>query len=99
MVFIPHFADSEKHWCCSNNPVGNFANDVLWMYFSYFLYDLLLGPICRGKYRLPNAPSDGEKPLYLHISAAAHVRNSILSMILTLQKMIDNLICVSALYY
>lgn len=27
----------------------------------------------RGKYRPPNAPPDGEKPLYLHISAGAHV--------------------------
>lgn len=29
--------------------------------------------IYRGKYRPPNAPPDGEKPLYLHISAGAHV--------------------------
>ncbi|KAK1571070.1 hypothetical protein Q3G72_011566 [Acer saccharum] len=29
--------------------------------------------ITRGKYRPPNALPDGEKPLYLHISAAAHV--------------------------
>ncbi|GKB96685.1 protein RIK isoform X1 [Tanacetum coccineum] len=29
--------------------------------------------ITRGKYRPPNAPSDGEKPLYLHVSAGTHV--------------------------
>ncbi|XP_076939643.1 protein RIK-like isoform X2 [Bidens hawaiensis] len=29
--------------------------------------------ITRGKYRPPNAPSDGEKPLYLHISAGTHL--------------------------
>lgn len=29
--------------------------------------------LCRGKYRLPTAPPDGEKPLYLHISAGTHV--------------------------
>ncbi|XWS32964.1 hypothetical protein CRYUN_Cryun22dG0036300 [Craigia yunnanensis] len=28
--------------------------------------------ITRGKYHPPNAPPDGEKPLYLHISAGAH---------------------------
>ncbi|XP_062106498.1 protein RIK isoform X2 [Humulus lupulus] len=32
--------------------------------------------ITRGKYRLPNAPSDGEKPLYLHISAGAHLKDT-----------------------
>ncbi|XP_010553969.1 PREDICTED: protein RIK isoform X2 [Tarenaya hassleriana] len=32
--------------------------------------------ITRGKYRLPNAPSDGEKPLYLHISAASHLKET-----------------------
>ncbi|KDO72754.1 hypothetical protein CISIN_1g007659mg [Citrus sinensis] len=32
--------------------------------------------ITRGKYRLPNAPPDGEKPLYLHISAGAHVKTA-----------------------
>ncbi|KAK2663277.1 hypothetical protein Ddye_001851 [Dipteronia dyeriana] len=32
--------------------------------------------ITRGKYRLPNAPPDGEKPLYLHISAAAHLKET-----------------------
>ncbi|KAL2898455.1 Protein RIK, partial [Bienertia sinuspersici] len=30
--------------------------------------------ITRGKYRPPSAVPDGEKPLYLHISAGAHVR-------------------------
>lgn len=38
-----------------------------------------LGGIYRGRYRPPNAPSDGERPLYLHISAASHVSISILS--------------------
>lgn len=33
----------------------------------------MLDCLCRGKYRPPNAPPDGEKPLYLHISAGAHV--------------------------
>jgi hypothetical protein len=33
----------------------------------------MLNFLYRGKYRPPNAPPDGEKPLYLHISAAAHV--------------------------
>ncbi|XP_024006898.1 protein RIK isoform X2 [Eutrema salsugineum] len=32
--------------------------------------------ITRGKYRLPSAPPDGEKPLYLHISAAAHLKET-----------------------
>ncbi|KAH9740345.1 protein RIK [Citrus sinensis] len=32
--------------------------------------------ITRGKYRLPNAPPDGEKPLYLHISAGAHLKET-----------------------
>ncbi|KAE8021804.1 hypothetical protein FH972_007665 [Carpinus fangiana] len=32
--------------------------------------------ITRGKYRLPNAPSNGEKPLYLHISAGAHLKDT-----------------------
>ncbi|XP_011000088.1 PREDICTED: protein RIK isoform X2 [Populus euphratica] len=32
--------------------------------------------ITRGKYRPPNAPPDGEKPLYLHISAAAHLKDT-----------------------
>ncbi|XP_071913199.1 protein RIK-like isoform X1 [Coffea arabica] len=32
--------------------------------------------ITRGKYRPPNAPADGEKPLYLHISAAAHLETT-----------------------
>ncbi|XP_019455438.1 PREDICTED: protein RIK isoform X2 [Lupinus angustifolius] len=32
--------------------------------------------ITRGKYRLPNAPNDGEKPLYLHISAGAHIKET-----------------------
>ncbi|XP_062151052.1 protein RIK isoform X5 [Alnus glutinosa] len=32
--------------------------------------------ITRGKYRPPNAPSDGEKPLYLHISAGAHLKDT-----------------------
>ncbi|XP_015867703.3 protein RIK isoform X2 [Ziziphus jujuba] len=31
--------------------------------------------ITRGKYRPPNAPPDGEKPLYLHISAGAHLKD------------------------
>ncbi|KAK9271673.1 hypothetical protein L1049_002036 [Liquidambar formosana] len=30
--------------------------------------------ITRGKYRPPNAVPDGEKPLYLHISAGAHLK-------------------------
>ncbi|CAI9109834.1 OLC1v1009745C1 [Oldenlandia corymbosa var. corymbosa] len=29
--------------------------------------------ITRGKYKPPNTPLDGEKPLYLHISAGAHL--------------------------
>ncbi|KAM3250581.1 protein RIK isoform X3 [Capsicum chacoense] len=33
--------------------------------------------ITRGKYRPPNAPSDGEKPLYLHISAGAHLETTV----------------------
>ncbi|KAJ6421548.1 hypothetical protein OIU84_028843 [Salix udensis] len=32
--------------------------------------------ITRGKYRPPNAPPDGEKPLYLHISAAAQLKDT-----------------------
>ncbi|CAD5324502.1 unnamed protein product [Arabidopsis thaliana] len=32
--------------------------------------------ITRGKYRPPNAPPDGEKPLYLHISAAAQLKET-----------------------
>lgn len=32
--------------------------------------------ITRGKYMPPNAPSDGEKPLYLHISAGAHLETT-----------------------
>lgn len=32
--------------------------------------------ITRGKYRLSNAPSNGEKPLYLHISAGAHLKET-----------------------
>ncbi|KAM0058272.1 putative KH domain containing protein RIK/BLOM7 [Helianthus debilis subsp. tardiflorus] len=32
--------------------------------------------ITRGKYRPPNAPSDGEKPLYLHISAGTHLEST-----------------------
>ncbi|KAK7394415.1 hypothetical protein VNO78_14943 [Psophocarpus tetragonolobus] len=32
--------------------------------------------ITRGKYRSPNAPLDGEKPLYLHISAGAHIKET-----------------------
>ncbi|KAK8565991.1 hypothetical protein V6N13_021061 [Hibiscus sabdariffa] len=32
--------------------------------------------ITRGKYHPPNAPPDGEKPLYLHISAAAHLKET-----------------------
>ncbi|KAJ0245428.1 Protein RIK [Hirschfeldia incana] len=32
--------------------------------------------ITRGKYRPPNALPDGEKPLYLHISAAAHLKET-----------------------
>nr|KYP64744.1 Protein RIK [Cajanus cajan] len=32
--------------------------------------------ITRGKYRPPNAPLDGEKPLYLHISAGAHIKET-----------------------
>nr|KJB40923.1 hypothetical protein B456_007G082800 [Gossypium raimondii]KJB40924.1 hypothetical protein B456_007G082800 [Gossypium raimondii] len=32
--------------------------------------------ITRGKYHPPNAPADGEKPLYLHISAAAHLKET-----------------------
>ncbi|XP_059670435.1 protein RIK isoform X2 [Cornus florida] len=33
--------------------------------------------ITRGKYRPPNAPPDGEKPLYLHISAGAHLKDTV----------------------
>ncbi|CDY38575.1 BnaA05g13040D [Brassica napus] len=32
--------------------------------------------ITRGKYRFLNAPLDGEKPLYLHISAASHLKET-----------------------
>lgn len=32
--------------------------------------------ITRGKYRPPNAPSDGEKPLYLHVSAGTHLETT-----------------------
>ncbi|XVF58428.1 hypothetical protein PTKIN_Ptkin07bG0066100 [Pterospermum kingtungense] len=32
--------------------------------------------ITRGKYHPPNAPPDGEKPLYLHISAGAHLKET-----------------------
>ncbi|XP_050227694.1 protein RIK isoform X2 [Mercurialis annua] len=32
--------------------------------------------ITRGKYRPPNAPPDGEKPLYLHISSGAHLKDT-----------------------
>ncbi|MED6207665.1 hypothetical protein PIB30_037877 [Stylosanthes scabra] len=32
--------------------------------------------ITRGKYRPPNALADGEKPLYLHISAGAHIKET-----------------------
>ncbi|CAN0857807.1 Protein RIK [Linum grandiflorum] len=32
--------------------------------------------ITRGKYRSPNAPADGEKPLYLHISAGAQLKET-----------------------
>ncbi|KAB1211519.1 Protein RIK [Morella rubra] len=32
--------------------------------------------ITRGKFRPPNAPPDGEKPLYLHISAGAHLKDT-----------------------
>ncbi|KAJ4707305.1 putative RIK [Melia azedarach] len=32
--------------------------------------------ITRGKYRPPNAAPDGEKPLYLHISAGAHLKET-----------------------
>lgn len=33
----------------------------------------ILNCLYRGKYRPPNASTDGEKPLYLHISAGANV--------------------------
>ncbi|XWS44396.1 hypothetical protein CRYUN_Cryun15aG0041500 [Craigia yunnanensis] len=32
--------------------------------------------ITRGKFHPPNAPPDGEKPLYLHISAGAHLKET-----------------------
>lgn len=32
--------------------------------------------ITRGKYHPPGAPPDGEKPLYLHISAGAHLKET-----------------------
>ncbi|KAJ4973466.1 hypothetical protein NE237_006640 [Protea cynaroides] len=32
--------------------------------------------ITRGKYRPPNSSLDGEKPLYLHISAGAHLKDT-----------------------
>ncbi|KAI4339599.1 hypothetical protein MLD38_024521 [Melastoma candidum] len=31
----------------------------------------------RGKYRPPNTPPDGEKPLYLHISAGSHLKETV----------------------
>lgn len=40
---------------------------------SHFLFKHGCNYFYRGKYRPPNAPPDGEKPLYLHISAGAHV--------------------------
>ncbi|XP_039137136.1 protein RIK isoform X2 [Dioscorea cayenensis subsp. rotundata] len=33
--------------------------------------------ITRGKYRPPNGLPDGEKPLYLHISAGAHLKDTV----------------------
>ncbi|XP_060193369.1 protein RIK isoform X3 [Lycium barbarum] len=33
--------------------------------------------ITRGKYKPPSTPSDGEKPLYLHISAGAHLETTV----------------------
>ncbi|KAI8027346.1 hypothetical protein LOK49_LG02G03729 [Camellia lanceoleosa] len=33
--------------------------------------------ITRGKYRPPSAAPDGEKPLYLHISAGAHLETTV----------------------
>ncbi|CAN4081645.1 unnamed protein product [Withania somnifera] len=33
--------------------------------------------ITRGRYKPPNAPSDGEKPLYLHVSAGAHLETTL----------------------
>jgi hypothetical protein len=43
--------------------------------FSLVVMDVMHNLIScfRGKYHPPNAPPDGEKPLYLHISAGAHV--------------------------
>ncbi|XP_044505386.1 protein RIK-like isoform X2 [Mangifera indica] len=32
--------------------------------------------ITRGKFRPPNTPPDGEKPLYLHISSGAHLKET-----------------------
>lgn len=32
--------------------------------------------ITRGRYRPPNGPAENEKPLYLHISAGAHVKDT-----------------------
>ncbi|KAK9116009.1 hypothetical protein Sjap_014956 [Stephania japonica] len=32
--------------------------------------------ITRGKYHPPNAPPDGERPLYLHISSGAHLKET-----------------------
>lgn len=44
--------------------------------------------LCRGKYRPPNAAPDGEKPLYLHISAGAHV--SLINQ--SYEALIDNMV-------
>jgi hypothetical protein len=48
---------------------------------SFFISKIVLvTDICscyRGKYRPPNALPDGEKPLYLHISASSHLKDVI----------------------
>lgn len=43
----------------------------------------------RGKYHPPNAPPDGERPLYLHISAASHVSILIFCKIWKLVQIVD----------
>ncbi|KAJ4826082.1 hypothetical protein Tsubulata_015177 [Turnera subulata] len=55
-------ANPEVHWCCSDYQVSMLVKEDN--------RDVL------GKYRPPNAPPDVEKPLYLHISAAAHLKDT-----------------------
>ncbi|XP_076939642.1 protein RIK-like isoform X1 [Bidens hawaiensis] len=54
--------------------VAHFDVNLRFYLFIYlFCVMLISNGFCRGKYRPPNAPSDGEKPLYLHISAGTHL--------------------------